>query len=201
VIRFKLAPSRLLHASCAALAAFVVAASMGLGMSVSPYRLGRVRGTSMLPTLHTGDLVLTKRAAQYRVGQLVVYRNPVAHRAILHRIVWSDGRHFVFKGDNNTTPDTMVASIADLEGRTVLTVPLLGTTTWYLAVTMLMLLLIWGTPLRRLVRRPTAKTAKKGRPRKARDAPSVEGAQTRYGVMRRRGWLCRSGRSGRSLRL
>src|SRR4051812_22341070 len=114
-----LTSSRLLRLRYAALAALLVAAGIGVSLIVNPYRLGRVRGTSMLPTLHPGDLVLTKTASRYQVGQLVVYRNPVEHRAILHRIVWSDGQHFVFKGDNNNTSDTKVVSSSELEGRMV----------------------------------------------------------------------------------
>jgi signal peptidase I len=69
-----------------------------------------VDGISMLPKLHSSDLVALRPADTYRVGDIVGYRSPLIHRVVLHRIVAIHGKHYVFKGDNNhfTDPDSPV---------------------------------------------------------------------------------------------
>ncbi len=58
-------------------------------------------GSSMEPTFHSGDLVLTRRQDVYEVGDVVLYRSSELARDVLHRIVDRDGDRFVLQGDNN----------------------------------------------------------------------------------------------------
>lgn len=86
-----------------------------------------VSGSSMEPTFHTGDLVITKRAASYEPGQVVVYRIPYgagAGKEIIHRIHrrLPDGR-FAMQGDNNSSGDPWFISASDIRGRQFLLVP------------------------------------------------------------------------------
>ena len=62
-------------------------------------------GTSMVPTLHTGDLVILHRADAYAPGDLVAYHSRSLDRIVIHRIVRVDGRRFVLRGDANTWED------------------------------------------------------------------------------------------------
>jgi signal peptidase I len=62
-------------------------------------------GISMEPRFHAGDLVLVRSESDYRVGQIVAYRNLELHTIVLHRIVARDGSRYVFKGDNNNFLD------------------------------------------------------------------------------------------------
>jgi signal peptidase I len=63
-------------------------------------------GTSMLPTIHGGGLVITREASSYKVGEVAAYHSAVLGGAvILHRIVAIHDGHYTFKGDNNAQPD------------------------------------------------------------------------------------------------
>ena len=95
----------------------VVAGSLWFGL---PQSLGGradwvlVSGTSMLPRLHTGDLVLTERRSSYHVGEVVAYRVPKgqvgAGFVVIHRIVGGNGTTgWRMKGDNRTAPGPLVS--------------------------------------------------------------------------------------------
>ncbi len=80
-----------------------------------------VRGDSMLPTHETGDLVILRSAATYRVGEVVAYRVPAgelgAGRIVIHRIVGGDGgTGFLVKGDHNPSIDPWRPKQADVAG-------------------------------------------------------------------------------------
>ncbi len=83
-------------------------------------------GTSMLPTIRSGSLVVTHRESSYRVGQVVAYHNADLHTVVLHRIIGRDGDKYIFKGDNNPFADFYEPTKADLVGVRVLDVPSAG---------------------------------------------------------------------------
>jgi signal peptidase len=91
-----------------------------------------VRGVSMVPTYHTGDLVVVHRRAAYGPGDLVAYRIPGgdvgAGTVVIHRIVGGSGRSgFVVKGDNNLAPDDWRPRNADVVGKAWFVLPRAGT--------------------------------------------------------------------------
>ena len=96
-----------------------------------------VKGTSMLPTLHTGDLVLAEAQPSYRAGDLVVYAVPRgqigAGDELIHRIVGGSATAgFVLKGDNNPAPDPWTVPAHDILGKEALIVP--GAGRWLLVL-------------------------------------------------------------------
>jgi signal peptidase len=64
-----------------------------------------VRGQSMEPSLHAGDLVVLEGDADYQVGEVAVYDSTSLDRAILHRIVARRRDRLIFKGDHNPWAD------------------------------------------------------------------------------------------------
>ncbi|QQG48941.1 MAG: signal peptidase I [archaeon] len=69
----------------------------------------RVDGTSMLPTLEEGDLVVLEHASfsDVHVGDIIVYDPPCSATgsSVIHRVVASSPDGFTTRGDNNPLPD------------------------------------------------------------------------------------------------
>ena len=87
-----------------------------------------VSGTSMLPRLHTGDLVLVERRSSYHVGEVVAYRVPKgqagAGHAVIHRIIGGNGKTgWRMQGDNRTAPDLWYPTNQDVIGSKALRIP------------------------------------------------------------------------------
>jgi len=90
-----------------------------------------IRGSSMLPTFDTGDVVVVRTAPAYEVGDVVAYRVPEgefgAGHVVIHRLVGGDAATgFVAQGDNNDSFDPWMPRGSDIVGREWLIVPGLG---------------------------------------------------------------------------
>lgn len=83
-------------------------------------------GISMNPMLHAGDLVVTRTAASYRVGDVVLYDNSFLHRQVLHRILKIQHSRYYFKGDNNDFVDPGYATQGQLVGKLWFHIPKAG---------------------------------------------------------------------------
>lgn len=88
-----------------------------------------VSGPSMVPTLHAGDIVVTKQVpiADIKVGDIIRFQLGDSH--IIHRVFQIDaagGRsQIITKGDANNTLDPSIGE-AQLAGKVILTIPKLG---------------------------------------------------------------------------
>ncbi|MFP4148640.1 MAG: signal peptidase I [Nitriliruptoraceae bacterium] len=101
---------------------WLVLAPPDLGGSLT---LVTVQGSSMEPTLVTGDLAVLQRAQDYAVGEVVAFRSDMAGAVVLHRIVAQepDTQRFVLVGDNNDFLDRYRPAREEIVGRMVLTIP------------------------------------------------------------------------------
>ncbi|MEZ5378845.1 MAG: S24/S26 family peptidase [Acidimicrobiales bacterium] len=112
-----------------------------------------VRGESMEPTYHTGDLLYARASDDIGVGDIAVYETPAPDDTtslVVHRIVaeYDDGT-FGFQGDNRDSPDhhrpgrneivaTPVANLGPFPTQLLIRLPFLlalvaaGTVTWAL---------------------------------------------------------------------
>jgi signal peptidase len=87
-----------------------------------------VSGRSMEPTLQDTDLVVARRQATYRHGDVVVYHvphgDPGEGALVIHRIVGgSAARGYLTRGDNREGNDQWRPTDTDVVGRVQLTVP------------------------------------------------------------------------------
>jgi len=90
-----------------------------------------VRGTSMKPTYHAGDLVVTRARAGYRAGDIVAYQVPAGQLGagilVIHRITGGSARDgYIMQGDNNPEPDDWRPKARDIVGRARLRIPHAG---------------------------------------------------------------------------
>jgi signal peptidase len=122
-----------------------------------------VSGTSMEPTMHTGDLSVTVRHDNYKVGDIVAYRipkgTPGAGYLVIHRVIGgsaADG--YKVQGDNRDQPDVWRPDNGDVVGLRWFLVPkagkLLGHVTSPLTIalflgTLTMLLVVTYRPAKR----------------------------------------------------
>jgi signal peptidase I len=86
-----------------------------------------ISGHSMEPTLHTGDLLISRASQEYETGMIVTYGVPDVryHKArIVHRIVskTADGRYEI-QGDNQDHIDPWLVAPGNILGGKVLVIP------------------------------------------------------------------------------
>lgn len=91
---------------------------LGFGMAV-------VLTGSMEPKLHANDLVIIRKASDYRVGDIAVYQT--GGTPVIHRIVDYDSNSgiVVTKGDANNAEDEPI-STSRLKGKLAFSIPFIG---------------------------------------------------------------------------
>ncbi len=82
-----------------------------------------IRGSSMEPRFHSGDLALVRPSGSYAVGDIVAYRSQSLHTTVMHRIVSVQNGRYSFKGDNNSFLDPEYPSSGQLIGKLVVRIP------------------------------------------------------------------------------
>ncbi len=86
-----------------------------------------VSGSSMEPSLRSGDLVLVSRGnKEIKKGDLVVYRHPEEDFFVVHRVAAAAGRFYYTCGDANSCSDPTAVNGARVVGRVCLVIPRLG---------------------------------------------------------------------------
>ena len=87
-----------------------------------------VQGSSMLPTIVPGSLVVAKAAPDYVVGDIVAYelREGSASKIIVHRIMEVTDRGFVIQGDNNPKKDIGYPGEDVILGTVLFSTPFVG---------------------------------------------------------------------------
>lgn len=89
-----------------------------------------VSGSSMEPTMHTGDLAVMREQASYAPGDIVAFRVPKGDvgegSVVIHRILSTEDGRYVMRGDNRDVNDPWLPANGDVVGKRVLLVPRFG---------------------------------------------------------------------------
>ncbi|MBQ9915084.1 MAG: signal peptidase I [Clostridia bacterium] len=72
---------------------------------------------SMSPEIEIDDLVVTKKQAEYHVGDIVTVDNGKSF--VTHRIIEETPEGFITKGDANNSPDAFVATNENISGKVI----------------------------------------------------------------------------------
>ena len=85
-------------------------------------------GKSMLPTIPSGSLAITKKAFDYEVGEIVAFeqREGGIKKVVVHRIIEKLENGFIIKGDNNPDNDPGIIPPEKIIGRVIFVTPYLG---------------------------------------------------------------------------
>ncbi len=84
-----------------------------------------VSGVSMEPTYETGDLVVTRSASDYDVGDVIAFRTEEGD--VIHRIIGGNATDgFRTQGDNVDRADPYLPRPEDIRGRALFHVPAIG---------------------------------------------------------------------------
>ena len=89
-------------------------------------RVACVAGTSMLPTLRPGDLVLGARPTALQPGDIILFREPDWGLDIIHRIVDVAGDRITTRGDNNPASVTETVTTDRVAAKVILRLPRIG---------------------------------------------------------------------------
>ena len=106
--------------------ALVVASILAAAFVTGKVAIVVTHGVSMLPSFHTGDLVLVVSSASYHIGEVVAYHSPMLHTTVLHRIVAEHDGLFTFKGDHNTWLDPQQLGSSAIAGAMLVHLPRVG---------------------------------------------------------------------------
>ncbi len=114
---------------------FFAVAILFVVMSLFPvtgnYKILVVKSGSMEPAIHTGAVVVTRPESEYRVGDIITFKNKGdAKNSITHRIVKAEtvGGSAVYttKGDANNADDTGKVPKSEVIGKVLFSVPYFG---------------------------------------------------------------------------
>jgi len=100
------------------------------------WRVDTVLSGSMSPAMGIGSAAVTQSVppSTIQVGDIITYRSPRSGKLTTHRVIdkrIEDTLVFQTKGDANENHDFYTVPAADIEGKVVLTVPLLGYATGF----------------------------------------------------------------------
>ena len=110
----------------------LVAGLVAIWISFAPVKMGGqasyviVKGISMEPGFHGGDLVIIHQANAYQVGDIITYHDAKMEAFVIHRIIDTIQDRFIIKGDNNTWIDDYEPTSDEILGKLWIHLPKMG---------------------------------------------------------------------------
>lgn len=125
---------------------FIIRATVFKKFDIFGYRFYIIMSGSMEPEIKTGDMIITKECNNYEIGDVIAFKNTGLVTA--HRIVEKSSENgeelFKTKGDNNNTVDRELVRKEQIRGKTINTIPKVGTAVLYLKTHWIILVLLIG---------------------------------------------------------
>lgn len=83
---------------------------------------------SMNPIMKVGDLIIVERCNDFKVGDIISFKDPSGRRNVLitHRLIDIKNGRFITKGDANEEADDINLTRKDIVGKAVFSIPYLG---------------------------------------------------------------------------
>ena len=78
-------------------------------LSLFGYRSFKIASGSMRPKYNVNDLIIVKKNANYKVGDVITFKNKDGEY-VTHRIIEIDDKYFTAKGDYNNTIDSKISN-------------------------------------------------------------------------------------------
>ena len=132
-------------------ALFTAALIAGAWWFLAPPQIGGgtgyvvVKGNSMEPGLHDGDLVITRTRSSYGVEDVVLFESETLGGApVLHRIVTEAGGRYTTRGDNRTQDDPDRFAADAVVGGLWISVPQVGSALAWLGQPLPLAALVFG---------------------------------------------------------
>ncbi len=103
-----------------------------------PFQPSVIPSGSMIPVFYPGDIVIVAKiqTSTVKLGDIVEYRNQKEKINVVHRVIEIDGRadqkSFIFKGDNNQSPDIDPVAPQSIIGKVVSRIPKIGWVSIYM---------------------------------------------------------------------
>lgn len=91
------------------------------------YKMMAVQSGSMEPTIKTGSIVVVKPEKDYKVGDIITFKDlNKSKTTVTHRIASVSGQFVTTKGDANKTADTDLINKSQIVGKEFLAIPYIG---------------------------------------------------------------------------
>ena len=109
---------------------FIIYALLAFFLGTTSFFATVVSG-SMKPALERGDMVVLAKAAEYRQGDIIVFKR--GEDIIIHRVALVVSNGYKTKGDNNSYTDFKTVEKKDVLGKAIFVIPNAGNINLYLA--------------------------------------------------------------------
>ncbi len=94
------------------------------------YKILAVYSGSMQPKIKTGSIVVVKPIKNYKIGEIITFRDAKNHISITHRIygkqIKAGAPVYITKGDTNDMPDKKEVLPEEIIGKVYLSLPYVG---------------------------------------------------------------------------
>ncbi|MCU0629731.1 MAG: signal peptidase I [Methanoregulaceae archaeon] len=91
-----------------------------------PLIISIIHGDSMFPVFHDGDLVIARKCNAIKLGDVVIFREPMTNFFVIHRVIRNKNHRITTRGDANLTQDPNPVEQDKIFGKVCMRIPKIG---------------------------------------------------------------------------